>query len=115
MNQISLRRECLSPCWTNPMDLALRGDWALEWGSFIKIIFTAGIVIGEERDLLFWDKNKEIGLVTTNLVYNLLINSHRPQEVKVHSISVWTGIIPLKIKCFGWLCINEKILTWDGL
>ena len=28
---------------------------------------------------------------------------------------LWLGYLPLKIKCFGWLCIHQKILTWDSL
>ena len=28
---------------------------------------------------------------------------------------VWKGMLPLKIKCFTWLCFKRRILTWDGL
>ena len=28
---------------------------------------------------------------------------------------IWDGKMPIKIKCFGWLVLTNKILTWEAL
>ena len=73
------------------------------------------IVLTEECDRLLWNINKMNGMVTTELIYKYLSDLSLIQQPSTLLPKVWKGSLPIKIKFFGWLCINHKILTWDGL
>ena len=52
-------------------------------------------------------------MVTARLAYSSLIRSQFfYQHVWWHDL-LWKVRVPLKIKCFVWLVMNHKILTWD--
>ena len=55
------------------------------------------------------------GRVTVKFMYHFLENCFLTREVEGILHCIWDGNMTLKIKCFGWLCINKKIQTWDVL
>ena len=49
------------------------------------------------------------------LAYDLMVNTLLAPERDNFAVLLWHCKIPWKIKCFIWLLINNKILTWDNL
>ena len=59
--------------------------------------------------------NKLIGMVKANLMYELIANisiTSRPDDIMV---KIWKFRIPLKIICFNWLSLSNRINTCDNL
>lgn len=53
--------------------------------------------------------------MTTRLAYHYLL-AHG--SIPLHlwwAISIWKWHVPVKLKCFYWLIVHNKILTWDNL
>lgn len=62
--------------------------------------------------LLVWDGPGFKGALTVSNVYNLLV-SFEPNPLSWWHHKIWRWRIPLKLKCFLWLCFHNKILTRD--
>ena len=59
--------------------------------------------------------NKVTRVVSTSLDYDLIVSSLLPlSPVRSHS-RLWCCNMPLKVKCFTWLCIKNHINAWDNL
>lgn len=82
---------------------------------FVNHLFSTGIYLLANADVLVWELNKVTRKVTAQLMYQYLANCFLVQHVKGILHYIWEGKLPLKIKCFEWLCINQKILTWGIL
>ena len=69
----------------------------------------------EQIDILSWSHDKYTGTLTATEGYSCIISecctTLNDQVLKI----LWTVTIPLKIKCFIWLLIYRKILTWEQL
>ena len=54
-------------------------------------------------------------MITVSLAYDLIVSSFLPlSPIRSHS-RLWYCNVPLKIKCFVWICIENCINTWDNL
>ena len=62
-----------------------------------------------------WSYNKTNGQVTARLAYNYIVVSTWDKTQVWHWKDLWKWRIPLKIKCFYWLCMRNKVSTWDNL
>ena len=69
----------------------------------------------EKKDALLWMHNPKNGMVTASLAYDLLVSSMLPLVNTSIMSRIWGFSIPLKIKCFLWLAIDNRISTWDIL
>ena len=59
--------------------------------------------------------NKVSISISASLAYDLIVSSLLPPSpVRLHSRLSYCNV-PLKIKCFVWLCIENHINTWDNL
>lgn len=64
---------------------------------------------------MVWAWNKNAGLISANDAYGAISASSRAPENHWWYKKLWKWSFPLKIKCFSWLCLERKILTYDNL
>lgn len=107
------RWDVLAHCGILLVILVSPGHWLLD--RYIMGLKSTDILLAEECDWLVWDINKKNGMVTAELIYKHLSDLSLVQHPSTLLPKMWKGSLPIKIICFGWLCINHKILTWDGL
>lgn len=78
-------------------------------------LFRAGIHLTDSADILVWGHNRHTGEVTALLAYNLQVGLNCDVLVLGWTKKLFTGRMPLKLKCFTWLAFFDKILTWPNL
>ena len=64
---------------------------------------------------MVWMYNKSIGSVQATLMYELIANisvTSRPAGIFV---KIWKLNIPVNIICVNWICLSNKVHTWDDL
>ena len=93
--------------------MELGGSWASCWNGFINSLENGGIKLKPSADRILWAYNKKDGMVTAVLVYDLMENTLLDPRSDFSVAQIWHGTFPLKIKCFIWLELLNKILTWD--
>ena len=101
--------------WLSADALELGGLCKEAWSNYIKGLQHGGIRISNTPDTLVWIFNKSIGTVKSNLMYELTVNisvTSKPNDIFV---KIWKLRIPLKIICFNWLCLSNRINTCDNL
>ena len=54
-------------------------------------------------------------MVTAKLMYHYLANCFLIRDSMGAFRFIWDGKMSIKIKCFGWLCLANKILNWEAL
>ena len=82
-------------------------------GTYIYALNQGNVSLFEIFDKLVWMYNSREGQVTAKLAYQSTISMHISFEVEWWMKWLWKGAIPLKIKLFSWLCMKNKILTWE--
>ena len=101
--------------WFSAEELDLIGEWKFIWENYIRGLEFGRIRLTDQIDSLIWTHHKYIGPLSAAEGYSCIIsNSCSELNDKVLKI-LWTLSIPLKIKCFTWLMIFQKILTWEHL
>ena len=101
--------------WYTAEDLDIVRDWKLAWDNYTWCLEKGKIRLNPSIDSLVWTHNKQNGNVTVALVYDLIVLSSSPPTCnKLHAF-LYSCNIPLKIRCFIWLALANKILTWDSL
>ena len=101
--------------WLSATDLDLDGIWVVQWTDYVKGLAHGGIILQETEDTLLWMHNKVSISISASLAYDLIVSSLLPPSlVRLHSRLSYCNV-PLKIKCFVWLCIENHINTWDNL
>jgi hypothetical protein len=94
--------------------LGLSGIWRFCWNSYIVGLRRDGIRLGVDDDSLVWTGHPT-GIISANAIYSVIFNSLNIDPVHWWMEKIWMWNLPIKIKCFMWLCLNKKILTWDSL
>ena len=74
-----------------------------------------GIRISNNTDTLVWMFNKTSGTVKANLMYDFIANTIVSDRPEGDLSMIWKFHIPLKIICFSWLSLRNKINTYDNL
>jgi len=100
--------------WRDSNFFRLNGDWKIQWDSFLAMLYRYGISLSREADRLRWIFD-ESGKVTARKAYLQLIAGKGPVVDYWWDLRLWKWNMPLKIKCFFWLLMNCRILTWDVL
>ena len=54
-------------------------------------------------------------VVTTKFDYNVTLEEWTGSAPSCWEKSIWHWRIPLKLKIFVWLSLNNKVLTWDNI
>ena len=53
--------------------------------------------------------------ICVKLAYDFIVDELRISVDGWWRKDLWQWKIPLKIKCFSWLCVNDKVSTWDNI
>ena len=104
-----------SDYWLSADDLELAGPWKDAWTLYIKGLMHGGIRINNNPDSLAWLYNKTTGSVKANLMYEFIANSMVSDRPEGFLRKIRDLHIPLKIICFSWLSLRNKINTYDNL
>ena len=97
--------------WLKATDLGLGGSLKTEWDLYLAALRATGIQITLDSDSLNWSFNKNDGKVTASSTYSFISCSIGELDRSWHWMDLWRWQIPLRIKCFIWLCLNNKIST----
>lgn len=87
----------------------------MEWSVFRLSLLGAGIQIQAEPDRLVWEFNPLHGTVTARLAYTYLMEGPLEHQVTGIGSMLWSPEFPLRISCFVWLLLHNKIATWPNL
>lgn len=64
---------------------------------------------------MVWDWADLGGIITEKLAYDFIVSENVTQVDGCWYAKFWKWQIPLKVTCFLWLCLRNRILTWDNL
>ena len=68
----------------------------------------------KKRDSLVWMYDKHLGQVTAQQAYDCIAHYHCLDSPEKILVNMWKYNLPLKVICFVWLCMQNKINTWDN-
>jgi len=98
--------------WRDSTFFRFNGDWKILWDKFIGTLKRLGIQLSLEDDKLTWIYSLS-GSVDAKSAYSQLMADKGPMEDVWWDLKIWKWTIPCKIKCFFWLLLNHRVLTWD--
>ena len=103
--------------WLAAEDLELGGEWKLLWDKYISGLEHDKIRLNHTQDTLIWTHNRQNGEITAALGYDIISNYYLEPSLYQNQFLefLWSFSIPLKIKCFIWLAVGNRILTWENL
>ena len=101
--------------WKSAISLGMLGAVAIEWDDLIVSMRAAGITICSNPDIFVWASNVHDGAVTASLAYDSLLKFHHSFQPQWWFMILWKKKVARKIKCFLWLTLQDKILSWDCL
>jgi len=100
--------------WISASALRLVGVHILEWSHYLNALKRMGISLSHRDDALVWIHNKTSGCITVKSAYDHIFNPSNLQ-VRWWGRAIWKCSAPLKIICFIWLALHDRILTWSNL
>jgi hypothetical protein len=103
------------PRWKKAGDLGLEGELIEEWNNYVKGLVGSGFELNNEKDSLMWSWDTKGGQVTTKQAYEVQLEEAVVVEPVFWYSDLWNWHLPLKIKLFMWLLLEQKILTWENL
>ena len=92
-------------------ELDLCEEWSTLWRSYIRGLEYNRISLKEETDTLLWSFGNYVGPLSAALGYDSLIINNLYEEQNRILALLWSLKLPLKIICFTWLLVKDKILT----
>lgn len=98
-------------------DLDLGGDWKLFWNNYISGLEYGKIRLNSQVESLLWSYKNYAGNLTAAFAYDC-ISQHLhdlSSDLSIVLNLLWKINIPAKIRCFIWLLIMNKVLTWENL
>lgn len=101
--------------WYSAKDLGISGVVTLEWDEYILRLNSSGCRLNDQKDTFSWISNSETGTITAKSAYLELIRENLFHEEKWWFTVLWKWKIPLKMKCFMWLALQNSLKTWDNL
>jgi len=104
----------MGPHWISASALRLVGDHILEWSRYLTALNRMGISLSHRDDDLVWIHNKTSGSITVKSAYDHLFDPFNLQA-RWWGRAIWKCSAPLKIICFTWLALHDRILTWNNL
>jgi len=100
--------------WVSVEDLHLDGSVAMEWRGFITGLNQNAIYLKISPDRLVWTWNSQNGQVEVKEAYAALVSQEVPDEATWWSYLIWKVNAPLKMRCFMWLCLRNKVMTGNN-
>ena len=101
--------------WKNAEILDLNGEQKLEWESYVRGLKHSRFVLSKVSDSIVWSWDNKEGKVSTKQAYEVQFLEENDDGLEDWLIDIWKSQIPLRIKLFCWLMIENRILTWDNL
>ena len=101
--------------WRDSHYFRLSGAWKGQRDSFVASLLRMGITLQQKEDILLWSYNPSIGAVTSHLAYLHLLSRDDHGIGTWWAYQIWRWSLPLKIKCFYWLLLHHRVLTWENL
>ena len=93
------------------MDLDFGGSWKEQWTDYVKGLTHGCIRLKEVKDTLLCMFNKATRAVSAKLAYEHITSSFLPlSPVSSHS-RIWSCNMPLKLKCFTWISLENVIMN----
>jgi hypothetical protein len=74
-----------------------------------------GIEPNDEKYSLLWSWDTKQGQVNAKLAYKVQVMEDREVEPKFWYSDIWEWQLPIKVKLFVWLLLEQRILAWDNL
>jgi hypothetical protein len=74
-----------------------------------------GIELNDEKYSLLWSWDTKQGQVNAKLAYKVQVMEDREVEPKFWYSDIWEWQLPIKVKLFVWLLLEQRILSWDNL
>lgn len=115
LKQFMVQGNTPSTCWPSAVSIDLPFPLGIEWELYRLRLIDSGIFLQNLPDRLIWSANTSLGTVTAPLAYEYLLVDSDDREVTGVDKLIWNNTLPLKIGCFIWLCLQNKILTWPNL
>ena len=78
---------------------------------YFVLVFASEIVL----TILFGITTKKKGTISARDAYDCIVHSCSPPVANHVDSFLWTKALPVKISCFNWLVLRNKILTWKNL
>ena len=91
------------------------GSLATEWDLYIRQVEATGIYLNEEMDRMTRVGNTFQSQIAVRDIYKHITNPLTTIEVPNQLHNIWRQELPLKLKCFIWLALHDKILTQSNL
>lgn len=101
--------------WKSVVDLGLVDPMTAKWNMYISRLMEFGIILSQDEDVLRWGFNSNDGSVTAKLAYfyqmdNVIDGGGHKLFEKIRYLQCGS-----KIRCFLWLALNNRIMTWSNL
>jgi hypothetical protein len=94
--------------WKKAEDLGLEGEQIEEWNNYVKGLVGSGFELNNEKYLLLWSWDTKGGQVTTKQAYEVQLVENVVAEPFFWYSDLWRWQLPLKIKLFMWLLLEQK-------
>jgi len=101
--------------WKKAKFMWLVGDKKEEWDNYLKGLTGSGFVLNNENDILLWSWDTKKGLVNAKQAYEVQMLEKDTEETNCYYKELGTWQVPLKIKLFFWLMLEQRILTRENL
>jgi hypothetical protein len=101
--------------WKKAETLGLEGEQKEEWNNFVKGLVGSGFELNNEKDTLMWSWDTKGGQVNAKQAYEVQLMEDMEEEPTFWYTELWKWQLPLKVKLFIWLMLEQKILTWENL
>lgn len=101
--------------WSNADELRLPPLYAAEWNNYIHTLNCAGIRLNCGGDQVLWAGNAATGIVTAKTAYSYMIKRRCILPMHWWYKAIWSWNIPLKMKCFLWVLLQDRLKSWDNL
>jgi hypothetical protein len=101
--------------WKKDEILGLVGEQKEEWNNFIKGLVGSGFDLNSDKDTLLWSWDTKGGQVNAKQAYEVQMMENVEVEPNYWYVELWTWQLPLKVKLFIWLMLEQRILTWENL
>jgi hypothetical protein len=101
--------------WKKVDLLGLVGEQKDEWDKYIKGLIGSGFVLNSDKDSILWSWDTKNGQVNAKQAYEVQLLEMEAEETNCWYKELWNWQVPLKIKLFIFLMLEQRILTWENL
>ena len=101
--------------WAHSSLLGLSGELETDGDRYVFFLNQGNIMLGTNVDKLIWSYNSIDGSVSASLDYRSLFSDELTNRAVWWTNWMWKIHLPLKIKFFLLLCLNNKVLSQDNI